>query len=164
MPKKRYNDEELQARALELRMKGFSYREIARELGCSVFKVYQVLRGVSKEPMVELEKRVEELSGRLSELVGELNSKTSEIEVFNKRLSSIEEVMQLLLVMARVKRGNCANYRSDGYCNYWAWPEKPEGWDVKEEIVDVFGGRKVYRLNVSKYPAFCVACPAYKAS
>jgi DNA-binding CsgD family transcriptional regulator len=40
MPRKRYDDEALRARALELRSRGLSYREIARELGCSVFKVH----------------------------------------------------------------------------------------------------------------------------
>jgi predicted transcriptional regulator len=42
-PKKRRDDEALRARALELRSRGLSYREIARELGCSVFKVYQLI-------------------------------------------------------------------------------------------------------------------------
>ena len=39
MPKKRYDDESLRRKALELRKLGMSYREIARELGCSVYKV-----------------------------------------------------------------------------------------------------------------------------
>ena len=43
MPRKKYDDEALRARALELRSKGLSYREIAHELGCSVFKVYQLI-------------------------------------------------------------------------------------------------------------------------
>jgi DNA-binding CsgD family transcriptional regulator len=43
VPRKRYDDEALRARALELRAKGLSYREIARELGCGVFKVYQLV-------------------------------------------------------------------------------------------------------------------------
>jgi DNA-binding CsgD family transcriptional regulator len=40
VPRRRYDDEALRSRVLELRAKGLSYREIARELGCSVFKVY----------------------------------------------------------------------------------------------------------------------------
>jgi orotate phosphoribosyltransferase-like protein len=43
VPRKRYDDEALRARALELRSKGLSYRGIARELGCSIFKVYQLI-------------------------------------------------------------------------------------------------------------------------
>ncbi len=38
MPKRRYDDEALRQRALELRARGLSYREIAGELGCSVFQ------------------------------------------------------------------------------------------------------------------------------
>jgi DNA (cytosine-5)-methyltransferase 1 len=34
VPKRRYNDETLRQKALELRSKGLSYREIAGELGC----------------------------------------------------------------------------------------------------------------------------------
>jgi transposase len=43
MPRRKYDDEALRSRALELRAKGLSYREIARELGCGVFKVYQLV-------------------------------------------------------------------------------------------------------------------------
>ena len=39
VPRRRYDDV-LRARALELRSRGLSYRETARELGCSVFKVH----------------------------------------------------------------------------------------------------------------------------
>ena len=38
MPRRKYDDEALRARTLELRSRGLSYREIARELGCSVFQ------------------------------------------------------------------------------------------------------------------------------
>jgi orotate phosphoribosyltransferase-like protein len=52
VPRRRYDDEALRARALELRSKGLSSREIAQELGCSVFKVHQLIapleRGKSK--------------------------------------------------------------------------------------------------------------------
>ena len=43
MPKKKYNDQELKKKALELRNQGLSYRKIAKELNCSVFKVHQIL-------------------------------------------------------------------------------------------------------------------------
>jgi DNA-directed RNA polymerase specialized sigma24 family protein len=41
MPRRKYDDEALRAKALELGSRGLSYREIARELDCSVFKVHQ---------------------------------------------------------------------------------------------------------------------------
>jgi DNA invertase Pin-like site-specific DNA recombinase len=46
MPRRRYEDEVLRQRArglVELRSRGLSYREIVCELGCSVFKVYQLI-------------------------------------------------------------------------------------------------------------------------
>ena len=73
MPRKRYDDDVLRARALELRSKGLSYREIARELGCSVFKVHQLISSYESprsriRQVVELAGRVEELSRKLREL------------------------------------------------------------------------------------------------
>jgi predicted transcriptional regulator len=75
MPRKRYDDEALRARALELRAKGLSYREIARELGCSVFKVYQLISPY-ENPKSRI-KHVHELAGR----VEELSRKIRELEV-----------------------------------------------------------------------------------
>jgi transposase len=43
VPRKKYDDDVLRQKALEFRARGLSYREIARELGCSVFKVYQLI-------------------------------------------------------------------------------------------------------------------------
>jgi predicted transcriptional regulator len=73
VPKKRYDDDVLRARALELRSRGLSYREIARELGCSVFKVYQLISPYESpksriKQIHELTTRVEELSRKLREL------------------------------------------------------------------------------------------------
>jgi predicted transcriptional regulator len=73
MPRKRYDDDVLRARALELRSRGLSYREIARELGCSVFKVYQLISPCESpwsriRQVHELATRVEELSRKLREL------------------------------------------------------------------------------------------------
>jgi predicted transcriptional regulator len=73
VPGKKYDDEALRARALELRSKGLSYREIARELGCSVFKVHQLI-SLYESPrsrirqVQELATRVEELNGKLRDL------------------------------------------------------------------------------------------------
>jgi orotate phosphoribosyltransferase-like protein len=43
MPKRKYDDEVLRARALELRAKGLSYREIAGSLVVVFFKVHQLI-------------------------------------------------------------------------------------------------------------------------
>jgi len=43
MPRKVYDDKELKPKALELRKKGYSYREIAKELGCRIYKVHELI-------------------------------------------------------------------------------------------------------------------------
>jgi transposase-like protein len=84
VPRRRYDDEALRQRALELRSKGLSYREIARELGCSVFKV-------------ELASRVEELSRRLRDLEG----LASRLEATVKPPAfSVEPDLRLLCIIA----------------------------------------------------------------
>jgi predicted transcriptional regulator len=40
VPRRKYGGDVLGQKALELRARGLSYREIARELGCSVFEVH----------------------------------------------------------------------------------------------------------------------------
>jgi DNA invertase Pin-like site-specific DNA recombinase len=54
MPKKKYNDQELKQKALELRKQGLSYREIAKKLNCSIFKVHEVL----SEKRIDLENEI----------------------------------------------------------------------------------------------------------
>jgi len=43
MPKKIWNEKELLPKILELRKKGMSYREIAKNIGCSIFTVSRIL-------------------------------------------------------------------------------------------------------------------------
>jgi orotate phosphoribosyltransferase-like protein len=54
MPKKKFNDQELKQKALELRKQGLSYREIAKKLNCSIFKVHEVL----SEKRIDLENEI----------------------------------------------------------------------------------------------------------
>ncbi len=120
MPRKRY-DEALRARALELRAKGLSYREIARELGCSVFKVHQLISPY-ESPRSRI-RQVHELAAR----VDELDRKLRELESLALRLEStvklpafnIEPDLQLLcrnVMEARMEYRPCRYMDSDGYC------------------------------------------------
>jgi transposase len=59
-----------------------SYREIARELGCSVFKVYQLISSY-ESPRSRI-RQVHELATR----VEELSSKPRDLEVLASRLES----------------------------------------------------------------------------
>lgn len=82
MARKRYNDEELRRKALELRKRGYSYREIARRLGCSLYKVWEILS--SKENSGRRRIGVAELAGSVEDL-------SKSVERISKRLDRVEE-------------------------------------------------------------------------
>jgi len=187
MPKKRYDDEALRARALELRSKGLSYREIARELGCSVFKVYQLISPYESprsriRQVLELARMVDELGRRVDELnakLGELERRLSQlkpledlsrvvqdlrgdVDSLSTRILELEYDMDLIREsVSRRHRGSseCVYVDRDGYCTMWYWMGKVEGWDMRE---GVSRGRKIYYLNVRKHPLICTSCPTYK--
>jgi len=48
MPKKKYDDDDLRKKAMALRDKGCSYREIAQRLGCSLFKISELISDVEQ--------------------------------------------------------------------------------------------------------------------
>jgi hypothetical protein len=123
MPKKKYDDEALRARALELRSKGLSYK-IARELGCSVFKVHQLISSYESprsrvRQVVELAGRVEELSRKL----GELEVLASRLKATVKPSAFSEADLELMCRAAtyRVNMGLCAYMDSEGYCSRWCF-------------------------------------------
>jgi transcriptional regulator with XRE-family HTH domain len=187
VPKKKYDDEALRARALELRSKGLSYREIARELGCSVFKVHQLISPYESprsriRQVLELARMVDELGRRVGELsakLGELEHRLSQlkpledvskvvhalrgdVDRLSTRILELEDAMDLIResVSRRLRgRSECVYVDRSGYCTMWRWMGKVEGWDMRE---DVSGGRKVYYLNVRKHPLVCTSCPTYK--
>jgi orotate phosphoribosyltransferase-like protein len=108
MPKKRYDDEALRARALELRSKGLSYREIARELGCSVFKVYQLISPYESprswiRQVLELARMVDELGRR----VDELNAELGELKRRLSQLKPLEDINRAVYAL----RGMLTNYQ-----------------------------------------------------
>jgi predicted transcriptional regulator len=108
VPRRRYNDEALRARALELRSKGLSYREIARELGCSVFKVHQLISPYESprsriRQVLELARMVDELGRR----VDELNAKLGELERRLSQLKPLEDINRAVYAL----RGMLTNYQ-----------------------------------------------------
>jgi predicted RNase H-like nuclease (RuvC/YqgF family) len=73
MPKKRYADDELKQKALNLRREGYSYREIAEKLGCSVYKVHELISSYENpnsrlKQAVELADKLDELSSKVKSL------------------------------------------------------------------------------------------------
>ena len=122
MPRKKYDDEELRKRALELRKRGYSYREIAKELGCSVYKVHEVLAPIENprsrlRQVVELATRVDELKAKVDELasrVNELSKKLSDIEAKLSRYGRLDDLVngfeKLKEEVAAVRRELAAKY------------------------------------------------------
>jgi predicted nuclease with TOPRIM domain len=103
MPKRKWDEEELRKRVLELRRKGKSYREIAREIGCSVFTVSKVLSPFENpqsrlRQVAELAMRVEELSRGIDELARKL-------EECRSRLEGLKPVEELRSWLSRIEEG-----------------------------------------------------------
>jgi transposase-like protein len=173
VPKKKYDDEALRARALELRAKGLSYREIARELGCSVFKVYQLISPYESprsriKQVVELATRVEELSRKLRDLEGLASRLEATVKppVFN-----VEADLELVCRVAayRVNMGVCAYMDSEGYCNRWCFYNVRVGGLNARRYVDELEGEsneedevwECYEPNVLTHWMLCLVCPSY---
>jgi predicted transcriptional regulator len=184
MPKKRYDDEVLRSRALELRGRGLSYREIAKELGCSVYKVHELLSPVESpqsriKQVVELSKKVEELGRAIADFearFNELKSMLSEVRPslelikdlseIKKRLSSLEEVLRIVEGFARVRVEHedlRCRWVDEGrgvcvliYCD--------EGESGCEKVVERVDGEEMvfYFPNVRRHPLICTVCPFYK--
>jgi hypothetical protein len=150
VPKKKYDDEALRTRALELRAKGLSYREIARELSCNVFKVYQLISPYESprsriRQTVELSNRVKELSGRLEATV--------KPPVFN-----IEPDLRLSCIVAEIR----ANLKpriymdSDGYRTLYCAFDRIDGLNGRRVVE---GGGECWQPNVLTHWLFCMICP-----
>jgi len=98
----RYDDDALRVRALELRKEGLSYREIARRLGSSTYKVWELL---SPENTQSRTKRIEELARRLDELstrIREIEEKISMDKVLKDRLIWLPELRSLRKLVKRI--------------------------------------------------------------
>jgi hypothetical protein len=162
VPRRRYDDDALRAKALELRSKGLSYREIARELGCSVFKVYQLISPHESprsrvRQVVELAGRVEELSGKLRDLEG----LASRLEATVKPPAfSVEPDLRLLCIVAEIRANlrPCIYMDFDGYCTLHCVFDRIDGLDGRRVVE---GGDECYQPNVLTHWFFCLTCPDY---
>lgn len=107
MTRKRYDDEKLKANMVALRKQGFSYRQIAQKLGCSTFKVYELLSPLEKpdarlrqaaqlaEQLGELEAKAKALEGRFANLdkrvaeLGVLDDLKNQVSKLNAQLNQL---------------------------------------------------------------------------
>ena len=165
MPKRRYDDDALRQRALELRSRGLSYREIARELGCSVFKVHQLISSY-ESPRSRI-KQVQELTTR----VEELNRKLRDLEVLASRLEAtvkpptfnIEADLRLLcnVMEARMDYRPCVHIDPDGYCTRHFVIEGADGIDCRKGVIRGVVDVEVCYPSVLTHWLFCLLCPDY---
>jgi hypothetical protein len=99
----------------------------------------------------------------LDELNKDVLMVKQELGRISKEIASLKDDMRLIneSVGSRFLKGHqCVHVDILGYCNYWTWPNKVEGWDMIEEKDK--NGKVHYRLNVMKHKLHCIACPAYE--
>jgi chromosome segregation ATPase len=206
MPKKRYADDELKQKALNLRREGYSYREIAEKLGCSVYKVHELISSYENpssrlkqaveladkldelsskvkslestisylKPLADLSKDIEELKKEVGELKNKITNIDNELRAFDanvdfrlkirdQRLDNLTKNMDLILTSAKRRvrddKYKCKYIDKDGYCTYWYWNNKIDGWNMMQYIENC---KTVYRINVKEHPLICTACPTYE--
>ena len=150
MARKKYDDEVLRARVLELREKGLSYREIAKEIGCSVYKVYEVLHKLGKTPSQLMKSKLAELESRskaLEELIRDLKP----------LLRDLRELFAYAKIIGATKMNSC-KYFKNGYCTQWIFKEK----QLDDLVMVSSRGRPIYMMYVVRHPMYCAFCHLYK--
>lgn len=180
MGRRRKYSQEVEELILNLRRQGYSYRQIAENVGCSVYKVYEVVsqyenpRSRIKQVIVladrvnELAKKIEELAGkaneieaRINEIVARINELSKDTELpskldeIRKTLEEFNRDIYLIKRRARWKRNHCIYYGEDGYCYLWRFSKPIKGLDMKKD-------GEVYRINVKKHVMHCAACTHFQ--
>jgi len=173
MPKKIWNEKELLPKILELRKKGMSYREIAKNIGCSTFTVSRILSPFENpqsrlKQVVELAEKVDEIFKKFDELspklkdVGFVEEIREWLSGLTKRIFQLEKKMEFIELSAgrRLKdRRECKHIDKDGFCTLWYWNKRIKEWKMKEVIEE---GERIYYINVKAHPLICIACPVYE--
>jgi predicted transcriptional regulator len=146
MPKTSVVGENVKARAIKLRSKGYSYREIARELGVSVSTVFRLVkgRGADKTPKPVSVMSIDSGDTEFRKILRGVALLTL-LEIYNtKRIDEIEELIKWIKMSASLRLigdFRCVWIDANGYCKAWILKEK--------------------KVNVIDNPLLCVACPLY---
>jgi transcriptional regulator with XRE-family HTH domain len=141
MPRAKVVDEGVRAKAIELRLKGYSYREIARELGISVSTVFRLVkgRGADKTPKPVQAMLIDSGDTDFRRVLRGVALLTL-LEIYNtKRIDEVEELLKWLWTSASLRLAGdfrCARIDSSGFCT-------------------------IYQVNVTDNPLLCIACPLY---
>ena len=130
-------DESIRAKVVELRSKGHSYREIAKELGISVATVFRLVKGVGRTPKPV--QTIDSGDTEFRKILREVAFLTL-LEIYNtKRIDEVEELLKWLWTSASLRLAGdfrCARIDSSGFCT-------------------------IYQMNVTDNPLLCIACPLY---
>ncbi|MEM0053267.1 MAG: hypothetical protein QXL89_03710 [Nitrososphaeria archaeon] len=173
MPKK-YDDRVLRPKALELRTQGLSYAAIARELGCSPGKVYDLLAPYESsrnrlKQLSELDLKIRELEKKASDFklfLEQLKNEASQVyeEMDRDTLSKILGHVKLILFNGFRRARSCKWVGEEGYCMKWPFKDRPtEVFDAKEVYErGEEGVERVFFHNVIDAPGLCLSCPHYK--
>jgi transposase-like protein len=139
MPKTSVVGENVKARAIKLRSKGYSYREIARELGVSVSTVFRLVKGVGRTPKPVSAMSIDSGDTEFRKILRGVAFLTL-LEIYNtKRIDEVEELLKWLWTSASLRLAGdfrCARIDSSGFCT-------------------------IYQVNVTDNPLLCIACPLY---
>lgn len=87
MPRKKYDDEKLKDEMLALRKRGLSYRQIAKRVGCSTYKVHEILSPL-ENPSFRL-KQAAELAEQVGKLTVEAEALKESVTALKKRVSEL---------------------------------------------------------------------------
>jgi len=192
MPVKNYDDEELAEKANELRQLGYTYAEIARELGCSISKAWTLVENQKRiNSKKALSKSIEELCGEFAETKKSIEDEIEELKKaieearksvaeFESKKSEIDQIIE--------KMKNTEAFIAKNHIETLSWlratlihagKKKAENCFYRENNVCVkwifhedqnhFSltkeGEK-YRLvlNDNNSLAFCGLCPYYRDS
>ena len=181
MPRKKPDDDELRRKALELRSKGLSYREIGTQLGRSSYKAWELVSPYENhQPKItqvaELTEKIAELNARLNELtkvtddlsaqlkkvkkIKDLSERTSRIDgQLRGVLDSIDLIGFGALEKVSKTEHGCKWIDKDGFCTKWDWTKELKGCTMKQEN---YGDKVVNHLNVKKHPLACTACSYFE--
>lgn len=165
-------------------IKDFRLRELMHQLGMdpkqpAIF--YRELIKEAREVIKELEEKdkklavkekevglvsFESISSKVKELEKEIESlkvSLSDIDGIKEKILSLERGFEWIIRSANRRLREdimpCEHLNREGYCQSWFWKSKVEEWDMKEGYEE---GKKVWYLNVKKYPLICISCPTYK--
>lgn len=192
MPRRRYGDG-VREEALRLRGEGYSYREISRIIGCSVYKAYELVNG---RRIDELYSRIEDLCRRIVDIEEEMRKLEareakggveSGMKEIKDRLNDVARRINEIESRSRGMEGEVSRLRGElndvrddvnmiriastlrSGCRWIDGDGYCRAWRWIERIegidmrVESINGKTIYRINVGKYPLLCIACPAYSS-